>query len=251
MPAIVARGARMIRRVARLPLRLIPPSTIVRVLSGPMRGSKWVAGSCPHAAWIGTFERAKLRHFVGRLSPGMTVWDIGANVGVYALSAARSVGRAGRVYAIEPMAENIQFLLIHIALNHIENVVVLRAAATDTDGTARMARGDSLSESHLNPAGDEDVRSLRLDSLVASGQSAMPDVVKIDVEGAEGQVLCGGGCVFAQRKPLLYLSLHGSTQRERCQSLLTGWGYRITSLEPSKPTSQGSEWVAEPNCIAY
>ncbi|PYM59971.1 MAG: FkbM family methyltransferase, partial [Candidatus Rokuibacteriota bacterium] len=60
-------------RLNRLPLRLIPSSAIVPILSGPGRGMRWIVGSAAHGAWLGLLERDKLTPFVARLQRGMTV----------------------------------------------------------------------------------------------------------------------------------------------------------------------------------
>lgn len=104
-------------RVARLPLRCLPKSAVVPMIGRPCRGLWWLAGSAPHGAWLGTLERRKLSHFVSRLRPGMTVWDIGANVGLYTLAAARVVRPGGRVAAFEPLPRNLGFLRRHLDLN--------------------------------------------------------------------------------------------------------------------------------------
>jgi hypothetical protein len=121
-------------RLLRLPLRLVPPTAAVRVLSGPLRGMRWIAGSAPAGAWVGTLERAKLKQFVRRLRRGMTVWDVGANVGLYTLPSARAVGPTGRVYAFEPMPRNLDLLRRHVAMNRLPNVEICEAAVADTGG---------------------------------------------------------------------------------------------------------------------
>ena len=92
-------------RLLRMPLRLIPPTAVVPVVSAPGRGMRWIVGSAPHGAWLGTLERDKLSRFMARLRPGMTVWDIGANVGLYTLPSARTVGPGGHVIGLRADAE--------------------------------------------------------------------------------------------------------------------------------------------------
>lgn len=53
------RRGRLLTRVLQLPLRLIPPATRLPILSGPSRGTCWIAGSSLHGSWLGTFERDK------------------------------------------------------------------------------------------------------------------------------------------------------------------------------------------------
>jgi FkbM family methyltransferase len=233
-------------RLLRLPLRLVPPTAAVRVLSGPLRGMRWIAGSAPAGAWVGTLERAKLKQFVRRLRRGMTVWDVGANVGLYTLPSARAVGPTGRVYAFEPMRRNLELLRRHLAMNRISNVEIYEVAVADAAGILRMAEGDSPSEFHADPAGHWQVPAVTLDDWLAAAASPSPDLVKIDVEGSDDAVLRGGALTFAAYRPPIYLALHGERQRRECAALLGDWGYRVTSLERGMGPEESSEWLAEP-----
>lgn len=242
-----ARDARSaVGRLLRLPLSLIPAASVLPVMGGPLRGMRWTVAAAPHGAWIGILERAKLRHFVERLRPAMRVWDIGANAGLYTLASARAVGAAGHIVAFEPMPRNLHFLRRHIALNGLTNVEVCDAAVSDTAGIVRMAAGDSPSEFHVAPEGAWAIRAVTLDGWRTESASRAPDLVKIDVEGAEGAVLRGGARLFAELRPTVYLALHGEDQRRECRQLLDRWGYRTTSLERGQTPETSCEWLAEP-----
>ncbi|HTC23004.1 MAG TPA: FkbM family methyltransferase [Gemmatimonadales bacterium] len=230
----------------RLPIRLVPPTAVVPVLSGPLRGMRWIAGSAPSGAWVGTLERAKLKQFIRRLRRGMTVWDVGANVGLYTLPSARAVGPTGRVYAFEPMPRNLGLLRRHLAMNRLSNVEIYEVAVGDTGGTLRMAEGDSPSEFHADPAGRWLVPAVTLDEWLAASGSPSPDLVKIDVEGSDDAVLRGGARTFAAYRPPIYLALHGEHQRRECATLLASLGYRVTFLEHGMGPEESSEWLAEP-----
>jgi len=233
-------------RLMRLPLRCIPKSAVVPVLHGPNRGRWWTVGSAPHGAWLGTLERDKLAHFASRIRPGMTVWDIGANVGLFTLPAALGAGPAGRVVAFEPMPQNLRILRRHLALNGCDGVLVCDAAVSDEPGTLRMTEGDSPSEFRADPAGRWEIRAITLDGWLDESGTPPPDVVKIDVEGSDDAVLRGGARAFAKHPPLIYLALHGERQRRECALLLADWNYHVVSLEPGLGTDVSSEWLAEP-----
>src|SRR5712691_6651041 len=110
-------NSRYIGGLIRLPLRLIPPTTILPVLAGPTRGMRWIVGSAPHGSWLGTSEREQLANFLSCIRSGMIVWDIGASVGLYTLPSARAVQCSGCVYAFEPMTRNLGYLRQHLSLN--------------------------------------------------------------------------------------------------------------------------------------
>ena len=109
----------LLGKLLRLPLRALPTRMVTRIRRGPVKGLKWVVGSSNHGSRLGTYELDKqdaLRKFV---KPGMTVYDIGAQVGFYTLFFSRLVGDSGRVYAFEPFAGNIQYLMAHVRMNHL------------------------------------------------------------------------------------------------------------------------------------
>jgi len=234
----------MIARAARRLLRLLPPGTVVRVLRGPLRGFRWVVGTAPHGAWLGRLEPASLALFAGAIAPGATVWDIGANVGLFTLAAARAAGPGGRIVAFEPFPDNVAALKRHLRLNAITNVQVVEAAVGREAGRARMAAGDSLSEARVAADGAVDVPVVALDGWVDAGGAHPPSVVKIDVEGAELDVLSGAGAALAHR-PVILLSVHSADLAVRCLAWLTAAGYRVEGVggEPPRDTS---EWVARP-----
>jgi FkbM family methyltransferase len=232
-------------RVLRVPLALVPPDLVVPVLSGPARGMRWVVGSSTHGAWLGTLERRSLHSFVGRIRAGQTVWDVGAHVGLYTLPSARACGPGGRVFAFEPMPRNVRHLRRHVSLNELRNVVIVEAAVGREAGRLRMTDGGSSSECHVDPDGGLEVTAIALDQWRAASDAPVPSLVKIDVEGAEVDVLEGARETLARHRPPIYLSLHGETQRRACRALLTRWGYRVSSGEPSRPVERSDEWLAE------
>jgi len=232
-------------RLARLPLRLLPPTAVVHVLSGPLRGMRWISGSAPHGAWLGTLEREKLRHFVHGLRPGMTVWDIGAHVGLYTLASARTLATEGTVCAFEPLGQNVALLRRHLALNGLVNVEVYETAVGDRSGRLRMSAGDSPSEFHADPAGPFSLPVCAVDDWLESTGARPPAVVKIDAEGSEAAILRGGARTFATHRPRMYLSLHSDTQQRECKTLLLRWGYHIAAVTGRGDPDLTDEWIAE------
>ncbi len=238
--------SRLMRTAIRLPLRVIPKSTVIRVLRGPLSGMRWIVGGAPNGAWLGTLEASMMAQFAKTTKEGMTVWDVGANVGLYSLAAARCVGAGGNVFAFEPMPRNLEFLHRHVELNGLSNTIVVPVAVGNHDGTARMSHGDSPSEFHLDAAGDLEVAAIRLNQWRKETGSPPPDVVKIDVEGAETLVLQGAAETFRVHRPVIFLSLHGERQRDQCGALLRAWGYVIESATPGVTVERSSEWLARP-----
>jgi FkbM family methyltransferase len=232
--------------LARAPLRLVPPRLVVPVIAGPMRGLWWIAGSAPHGAWLGRLESAVLADFVRRVPKGACVWDVGANVGLYTLAAARAAGAGGLVVAFEPMARNVSLLRRHVALNGLKHVMVVAAAVSNVNGTTNMREGPSPSEFHLDPTGPIQVESISLDTWHQQSGARSPDVVKIDVEGAEALVLEGAHRLIGTSRPIIYLSVHTNEQAERCRQILCEAGYRLTNVRHERWPFAASEWIALP-----
>ncbi|MEZ6234082.1 MAG: FkbM family methyltransferase [Phycisphaerales bacterium] len=231
--------------IIRAPLRLIPKSSVVRILSGPNRGLRWVVGASTHGNWLGTFEGDKPRRMAERLKPGMTVFDVGANVGYFTLLSARSVGPEGKVFAFEPLPRNLEFLRRHVKLNALDNVTVLDTAVAEHAGTAHFSSGENHSMAHLADAGEFEVRLIGLDEEIDAGRLPDPNILKMDIEGAEAAALRGAKRMLERARPLVFLATHGPDIHAECLDLLRSVGYRVSSLD-DKPVESTREIFAEP-----
>ena len=132
-------------RFLRLPLRFIPKNLWLPILQGPMKGMRWISGSSNAGCWLGSYELANQEAHQRIIRPGMTVFDIGANVGFYSLFFSRLVGERGQVMAFEPFAENVSYLLRHIRKNNCRNIQVYQTAVSDKIGLAQFFAGSSRS----------------------------------------------------------------------------------------------------------
>jgi FkbM family methyltransferase len=219
----------LLAKILRLPLSLIPPDAEVRILRGPLRGKKWIKGAGPNAYWVGTYEVARLRALANALSLGAVVYDVGANVGIYSLLASLRVGPFGKVYVFEPLERNLLYLRRHLTLNNVQNCVILETAVCNREGTRPFsAAAWNSSMAHLSPDGEILVPSTTLDSCIYGEKGLRPpDIIKIDVEGAEFEVLEGAGRTLAEFHPTIFLEIHGAQLHAECRASLLAKGYRI------------------------
>jgi FkbM family methyltransferase len=218
-------------RLLRLPLALIPSSAVWRIKQGPLEGYRWVVGSATHGCWLGSYEAAKQAHLAKVIQKGHVVYDIGANVGFYSLLAAQCSGSQGTVHAFEPLPENLEYLRRHVALNEARNITVHPVAVSDHAGTMQFARGENRSTGQLGGQGDLIVKTVVIDELVFTEYLAVPQVMKIDVEGAEKNVLQGAQRVLQEHHPIIFLATHGCEVHRECCELLRGWGYTVSGLD--------------------
>lgn len=158
------------------------------------------------------------------ISEGDTVWDLGANVGVFSLAAAVRAGPGGHVLALEPDLRLARLLQRSVDLSSSAEeaeITVLPLAAGSSAELARLRIADrGRSSNYLDRFGGGTqtggtrksyrVMSITLDWL--AGRVASPDLVKIDVEGAEGAVLEGGRAVLRDHRPILLIEVYERNQ---------------------------------------
>ena len=137
------------------------------------------------------------------LKPGDRVVDVGANIGYYAIMFARLVRKEGSVLCIEPEPDNLVELRRNVAGNDLCNVEILGVAAGEKVGRVGFAAGINGTVAS-EPDGQLDVDMVLLDSVI----NEKIDLIKIDVEGYEGQVLAGAERVLRQFHPKLFVEVH-------------------------------------------
>ncbi len=205
---------RLARFLARHPLvRRDPIGTTARLLRwqwaarrGQVLDLPWVEGpaglvrlrlkrglSSATACWYaGLADLAEMGFVLQALRADDRMVDVGANVGVYASLAAGAVG--ARVLALEPADETLPDLRATLALNGIAGRVDVRAlAAGAAPGVLRFTRGRGTTN-RMAEDGAAEVQVATLDALCAE---APPLVLKVDVEGAEAEVLAGATALLA------------------------------------------------------
>jgi FkbM family methyltransferase len=159
--------------------------------------------------------------------PGQVFLDIGAYVGWYAIQAARAVGPSGQVVAIEPDSRNRLQLEKNINLNGITNATIIPLAAWSHAGRVRW-QGDSaepvwhkIDES----SGIGLVDAVTVDDLVVRCALKRVDWIKLDVEGAEVEVLKGAERSIQRFHPALFVEVHGTLPA--LEPFLAQFGYSI------------------------
>jgi FkbM family methyltransferase len=222
---------KLLANLIRLPLRLMPSRTVVRIRSGELRGWRWIAGSSTNGCWLGTYERHMQRLFRERIRPGATVFDVGANVGFFTLLASKLASESGRVYAFEPLPRNLDFLDRHVRINDLANVNVVGLAIAATSGEAHFRVAQHASMGGLAEGGDLRVITASLDDLIASGRAGRPDFIKMDIEGAESDALRGAAKLLADGPLTIALSTHGWEQHEACWATLADAGFKLDLLK--------------------
>lgn len=197
----------------------------------------------------GAYEPMETAVMLARLKPGMTVLDIGANIGHYAMEAARAVGPEGRVIAFEPEPENHAALAANLALNGFTWAGHERLALGAAPGELALYRdlanrgGHSLVRANVQkPAGETRVAVVRLDDYLARElPEGRVDFIKIDVQGAEAEALAGAAKTLARDLPMLLLEFWPAGMRAMGADpmapvrKLLALGYGMSAIERGHP----------------
>jgi FkbM family methyltransferase len=169
-----------------------------------------------------TVEPHIIRWIERELRPGETYFDVGAHYGFTSLAGCRRVGKNGRVIAFEPAPPLHEVLSFHAWSNRTRQLEIAREAVADTDASGvpffLVNGGLSFRNSltigrddipYLEPSDKTEMRvqTIRLDTF-CSIRSLTPDLVKIDVEGAELAVLRGAERLLTTRHPKLIVAVH-------------------------------------------
>ena len=186
----------------------------------------------PHYVWIRE-----------RLAPGNIAFDCGSNIGLFSIMMSGRVGAAGQVHAFEPSPGTCADLRRVLRMNEITNVVVNECALADLTGqsefydvqvqnvrreSSHLVTTNSDTSSDPLPHALRTVTTMTLDAYAARA-GVMPQVIKIDVEGAEFSVLEGGRQTIQTAKPMLVIEFHpdstGRFDHQRLEIFLRHFGY--------------------------
>jgi FkbM family methyltransferase len=186
------------------------------------------------------------------LRNGMVVYDIGANIGYYALQEARIVGKSGYVYAIEPIPENTQALSVNIKLNNFNNIEIHGIAIGEEPHEGRInVSGMSNLSTMLDKSGYRDygdsipVNVESVDSFMVGKKP--PDVIRMDTEGYETNIIKGMGKLLVSGRPLiLFIEIHFDMLRHSVIPMLQtlkNFGFKIKWASHETHPIINNSWI--------
>jgi len=194
----------------------------------------------------GIYEPVETAVMKRLVTEGMSVLDIGANIGYYSVLFSKWVGPKGTVHAFEPSPRTYELLRRNVHANASDNVTVHPAALSDTHGEVALYLNDynggdnRMYESSGLPS--VIVPTRRLDDLLSPGTRV--DFIKMDIQGAEYLALQGMQRVLAENKPLMVIEFSPlSIQRTSGSGselllMLSGLGYRFAEIHESDKSVQ-------------
>jgi len=166
--------------------------------------------------------------------PGMTIVDIGANIGAHALRFAKLAGPSGKVIAFEPTDFAFAKLERNIALNSFANVKPVKLALSDAPAPAQQVNfRSSWRTDGSRKDGPSTVAFERLDDWAARNELSRVDLMKIDVDGNEFPLVAGGRETIRRTKPLMLMEVVGPHFDDPARNpfaILRDLGYRFREL---------------------
>lgn len=175
------------------------------------------------------YDPATLEFFAAHLRPGDTVLDIGGHIGLFAVVTARMVGPSGKIFSFEPTPFTRAVLGQVVELNKCGDIVEVRGEAVSVESgeTVFYDTGDEVSNANSlvrteRSKGEIRVPTISVDAFLAE-RDLMVNCIKIDVEGAELDVLIGAERTFREQRPVARLGLHPKSISQNGQSLDEIW----------------------------
>jgi len=229
------------------------------VLSGPARGLRFkldLLQRMESAYAKGTYDKRILARLRTLCRPGWVAWDCGTYLGFYTVFLSRLVGPAGRVVAIEPDSRNMARTRENAGLNSCNNVTFLNAAIGGAVGRVEFIRtnntnshlpgmyvGASTSEYSRIVQEEEhtQVECFTLDSLLSLRGLPAPNLIKLDIEGAERDALGHAARMAADCQPLIVLELHNPECDAKAWEFARKSDYLLQNLETDTRPATRSE----------
>ena len=185
-----------------------------------------------------SFHEKPVQDFIKKsLTPSSTFIDIGANIGKYTIIAGRSISKSkgsGKVIAIEPESYNYSALLKNISLNNLNNVIPVNCACFSSNKNLKfyVERSGSGFNSIYKKANFNEVvvKGFMLDTILAKHKIKKVDLIKLDVEGAEIEVLKGAKNVLKHSHPMIVFECWENKELSEITKILNRFGYQTSLL---------------------
>jgi|LGVF01.1.fsa_nt_gb FkbM family methyltransferase len=143
--------------------------------------------------------------------PSFYFFDIGANVGYYAMLISRLTGRSAAVYAFEPCPDEFKKLQRNLSLNDFRSVRTYQIALSDTTGNIGLTKKKKGGLTRLSSSSEEafhDVSCTTLDDFILYNQIPRLNLLKVDIEGSEVNFLRGALQSISQFRPIIIIELN-------------------------------------------
>lgn len=210
---------------------------VVKARIGLLKNIRFYYSKGIGGMFLGQYEKKIAREFKKDIVKSTVVYDVGAHIGFYTLLSSKYIKLNGTVYTFEPLPYNVNILKKLLNLNQISNVELFEIAVSDKNGeiefsnTTNNAANTIIKESPVYSSTNIiKVQSNSLDELYAENRIKPPQLIKMDIEGAEYAALLGAKNILQKYHPVIYLSTHNCHIigiHKKCINFLTDLGYQL------------------------
>ena len=202
---------------------------------------------------VAQYETALFGRLPALVAKGSVVYDVGANIGLFSVPLSRRVGETGRVICVEPNPICVLFLKANLEGNGCRNAQILpvalaadrcRVPFTLNFGNSLLGLTQISGLFHHKAGQGIDVEGRALDELRDAFRLPAPDLIKMDVEGAEGAAVRGMAETLATCRPVILMEIHGPEAAREVAEVLDPLGCRYEEAEGGR-RFRDSEELAE------
>ena len=247
--SLLLRAPASLRSVRRIPIlgevvhrlshRIVPGDKKVwaQIESGPAKGLWFEVNPRTGQDYIRGDAEKPVQETLNRdLRAGMIFYDLGANIGLFSLLAARLVGPEGKVFSFEPDSAVANRLRRNIARNQFSNVSVIEAGIWSSSCEKHFAPADSASPDRgtgtfvtsVADPGDS-IKCISLDDFARTAPP--PDLIKCDVEGAEVEAMRGAQDLIKRHRPRIVCEMHSAENEHDFRQILKEHNYDFSVVD--------------------
>jgi len=181
------------------------------------------------------FHEHEIREYFD-ISKGIFV-DIGANIGKYTIMVGKKI--KGKVVAIEPEKRNFEILKTNVKLNNLNNIILINSACFSKNGQKKFfldeigTEASSFYQEKMQGSKTIMVQTKKLDNILNESNIKQVDLIKIDVEGAEADVLKGAINTLKKYHPRIIFEAWNENYLKKCKNILDKFGYDIKKIAPN------------------
>jgi FkbM family methyltransferase len=212
---------------------------IHQVDAGPAKGVTFrVRMPEDKGIWTGTYEHDFASEVAAGIKPGAVAYDIGGWHGFFAGVMAAQGAR--EIHVFEPLPENANHIRSLIELNPQFDIRLHQYALGDDDSETELLVMPQSSMAKISMSAFQPtyavvdrirVRLATIDTLIANGELAPPNLIKLDVEGAEAFVMRGAIEALRKFRPAIFAEIHSSVLLSECSSLLHDLDYMVSVID--------------------
>ncbi|MFM9945498.1 MAG: FkbM family methyltransferase [Bacteroidia bacterium] len=223
---------------------------ILPVMNGKLKGLKLRINKLQQGSvLIRNYEPNKQFAFLTFLKEGDTFFDIGANVGLHSYFVERCISDV-KIYSFEPLPENVEYIKETILLNKLKNINLIESAIGSETKKIYFEIGTNNFQGKITENKTSiEVKLITLDEFCYSN-NIFPNVLKIDVEGAEIDVLQGAIKLIEEKRPIFIIELHIPAKDILVSKFLLDNNYEIYTLNDRAKTKSDKLLLSSKNKLS-